>query len=552
MRTIYALLYVTFIGTTGNAQTPVALRPDISVSLLMNARMGAVRIAQEPVSGSLFYSTLDGNIYKIIIPAAGAPYDTLVYTPMDHGVEYMQGMAFHDSCIYIVGNNGTQNPYTVGKIMQGKLQPNGLRVWTTIAETQAYEQSGVFDHRMSGTVLNKTGDTIFVSSGARTDHGDLQTHQGLFPDVREVAITSVVLAVPTWYADSIIPNDYALLDAGGYAYARGNRNYFDMAFSPDGNLFALENSGDRDHNEEMNWIRQGRHYGFPWMMGSTFNPQQFPGWDPSTDLLINHNSISWGNGSFCNDSTFPAQPLGVSFELPVKNIGPDADKFRDTLTGAVMDASDLGITISTFTAHRSPLGLMFDTDSVFGNGLTGHGFMLSYTMGGDSAGNTPLGWMGPMADPSEDLIDLNLVKDTAADNYIVSATRIVGGFSSPVDAEKVDTVIYVIENSWSATPHIWQINIPSNNSTSSSEIKNNFSFVLYPNPARDEITLVSSRIAAGNKITVTDALGKIATAYSINQSASNFKINTSSLQSGIYFITVSGDGFSVVKKMIKL
>lgn len=552
MRTLHKLFIGGLLAANANAQTPVALRPDITVSLLMNAQLGAVRIAQEPVSGNLLYSTLDGNIFKIIIPAAGAPYDTLVYTVLDHGVEYMQGMAFHDSCIYITGNNGTQNPYTVGKIMQGKLQPNGLRIWTTVAETQAYEQSGIFDHRISGTVLNKTGDTIFVSSGARTDHGDIQTHQGLFPGVREVPLTSVVLAVPTWYADSIIPNDMALLDAGGYAYVRGNRNYFDMAFSPDGNLFALENSGDRDHNEEMNWLRPGKHYGFPWMMGTTYNPQQFPGWDPSTDLLINHNSISWGNGSFYNDSTFPAQPTGVSFELPVKNIGPDADKFRDTLTGSVMDASDLGISISTFTAHRSPLGLVFDTDSIFGNGLTGHGFMLSYTTGGDSAGNAPQGGMGPMMDPSEDLIDLNLVKDTVGDNYIVSATRIVGGFTSPVDAEKIDTVIYVLENSWSTTPHIWQINMPRNNSTSVESVKDDFNFVLFPNPAKNEVMLLSSQLSVGNKIIITDAVGKIVFSEIVSEQTSKFRLQTTNLKNGIYFVTVNGNNFSVVKKMIKM
>lgn len=41
------------------------------------------------------------------------------------------------------------------------------------------------------------------------------------------------------------------------------------------------------------------------------------------------------------------------------NVGPDADKYKDPLTGEIRDASDQGGTLSTFTAHRSPLGLYF-------------------------------------------------------------------------------------------------------------------------------------------------------------------------------------------------
>src|SRR5258707_7513185 len=34
-------------------------------------------------------------------------------------------------------------------------------------------------------------------------------------------------------------------------------------------------------------VRQGCHYGFPWRMGGMDNPQQFSGYDPANDPLLN-------------------------------------------------------------------------------------------------------------------------------------------------------------------------------------------------------------------------------------------------------------------------
>ncbi|MFT7553257.1 MAG: hypothetical protein ACI9BV_003589, partial [Rhodothermales bacterium] len=53
-----------------------------------------------------------------------------------------------------------------------------------------------------------------------------------------------------------------------------------------GDLFGTENAGDCDDSEELNWIREGRHYGFPWRIGTSVTPQQFPGYDPSADPFV--------------------------------------------------------------------------------------------------------------------------------------------------------------------------------------------------------------------------------------------------------------------------
>ena len=51
-------------------------------------------------------------------------------------------------------------------------------------------------------------------------------------------------------------------------------------------------SGDRDDSEELNWLREGHHYGFPWRMGLNETPQQFADYDPAEDLLLNPASYA--------------------------------------------------------------------------------------------------------------------------------------------------------------------------------------------------------------------------------------------------------------------
>ncbi|HRH67861.1 MAG TPA: PQQ-dependent sugar dehydrogenase, partial [Bacteroidia bacterium] len=248
----------------------------------------------------------------------------------------------------------------------------------------------------------------------------------------------------------------------GYVFANGIRNTFDMAYDADGHLFGVENSGDRDHNEEMNWLQKGHHYGFPWKMGDTDNPQQSATFDPNADPLINHYSRSWRQGFWSNDPTFPALPPGTVLDAPIQNYGPDCDKFRDTITGDVLDASDLGITIGTFTGHRSPLGLVFDRERLLHPDYRGDGFMLSWTQGYDSCGctTTPDTAIGPYVDPSQDLVHLDLEYDSLIQNFTLHAKRIVADFSHPVDDDIYGNSIYVLENGYGGTSGLYEITFP--------------------------------------------------------------------------------------------
>lgn len=145
----------------------------------------------------------------------------------------------------------------------------------------------------------------------------------------------------------------------GYIFAEGIRNTFDMAFDPDGNLFGTENGPDRDMADELNWLRPGLHYGFPWQIGGADNPQQFPNYNPATDKLLNPLFNAVKKGDHRNDPTFPPRPA-VALVEPIRNFGPDADSYR-TPNGVIHDASAAQTSIGTFTAHRSPLGFLSST-----------------------------------------------------------------------------------------------------------------------------------------------------------------------------------------------
>jgi len=241
------------------------------------------------------------------------------------------------------------------------------------------------------------------------------------------------------------------LQQAGYIFTEGNRNAFDLAFAPNGDLFATDNGPDRDMSESLYWLRPGLHYGFPWHIGGADNPQQFPTYDPSTDKLLDSRFIAVQSGYYHNDLTFPPAP--TNFADSVINLGPDADSYRDPADGSIKDASSLGQMVSTFTAHRSPLGLVFDTVGAMADPFQNHGFVLSWTQG-DPTGNTVA---GPFKDASQDMLDLNLTK-LGSTNYQSTTTRIVGGFSNPIDAEIIGNRIYAIE--YGGNQGIWEITFP--------------------------------------------------------------------------------------------
>ncbi|MDZ8224321.1 MULTISPECIES: PQQ-dependent sugar dehydrogenase [unclassified Nostoc] len=450
------LLFTTVLlnyGATGVNAAPKALRPDIQIRNITNTLSvsPSVRIVKDPRNNTLYYLKQNGDIYQVNL---GLSNSKLVYTSSDHNAGETQGMAIGpNGTIYLVGNADLANNQTKAIIVKGEIKPGTQqRVWSILAKSAGYPKSKTaYDHRFNGVVVSPDGNFIYINSGSRTDHGEVQSVNGLYPNTREVGLTACILRLPTNGKNLFLPNNRAALKTAGYIFAEGTRNTFDMAFAPNGDLFGTENGPDRDMSEELNWLRPGGNYGFPWRIGGTDNPQQFPNYDPAKDLLLSPQFNAVQRGYFRNDPTFPARP--VNLIEPIPNFGPDADNFRDPQDGKVKDASLLGQSISTFSAHRSPLGLVFDTQGVMSPEFKRDGFMLSFTTGDPTGETLP----GPFKDAGQDLLHLKLTK--VGTNYKLNATRIVEGFSNPIDAAIIGNKIYVIE--YGGNQGIWEITMPT-------------------------------------------------------------------------------------------
>lgn len=456
---VAALLLLTLEATRVLA-APFALNTDIQLRLIMNtvdaSGSASIRIAKDPRTNELYYSKFNGDIYRVTVrPGNGTSTSTKVYGATNHGIgDSAQGMAIGpDGTIYVVGNFTTDGGNrTFARIVKGVPGSAGERVWSVLAQTEGYPRSRTaFDHVFNGIIASSDGNWIFVNSGSRTDHGEVQDVGGLFPNIREVGLTAKIFRLPANASNLFLLNDTNALRNAGYIFAEGTRNSFDFAFAPNGDLFATESGPDRDMPEELNWLRPGVHYGFPWRIGDADNPQQFPNYNPANDRLLDPRFIAVGGGYYHNDPAFPPRPANLA--EPVINAGPDADKFREPATGAIKDASNLGLTLGTFTAHRSPLGLVFDTVGAMDFPYRNRGFMLSFTPGDPNGTSVP----GPFFDASQDLVELECTK-LGNTNYQARVTKLAGGFATPIDAEIIGNRIYVLE--YSGQQGIWEIRFP--------------------------------------------------------------------------------------------
>jgi hypothetical protein len=412
----------------------------------------SVRLVRDPVSNALFVLKRDGDVLRLTVPAQGAPSLERLYRSVDTGVSDAQGMAFGaDGTLYLVGNqiDGLDNFATIRRGARGS---GDQRAWSTLAQTVPYPRSNTaFDHQWNGIVVSPDGKFVYVNSGSRTDHGEVQTSGGRYPGLRETALTARIFRLPAAGNGIELLNDEAALESAGYVFARGVRNSFDPTFNAAGELFSGDNSGDRDDNDELNWLRQGGHYGFPWRMGTNDTPQRFGGYDPEADRLINHAFYAYKSGFFHDDPTYPPRP-SVAFIDPIPNLGADANSFRDPATGAVRKASEVGRPLGTFTTHRSPLGLSFDVSNALAGRYRGGAFILGWTRG-DPTGDTV---QGPFRDAGQDLLYLDLQR--TAEGYSVRAESLVCGFLNPIDTEILNGRLYVLEFGGAGT--VWEITTP--------------------------------------------------------------------------------------------
>jgi glucose/arabinose dehydrogenase len=449
-------------GSTSLAFT----RGDIRARIVSSGIGSAVRIAQSPLNGTVYVLDINGGIQSVNLSTGArtsvvASNDTLeVATNVKGHLDFttVQGFAFGpDGKVYVVANSGGAQNTAV--ILRGT--PSGTSfTWAEVMRTVAYPNSGTpFDHQWSGIVVRRESnvDYLYVNSGSRTDHGELQPPVG---GVREVALTASMFRIPAASNAITLPNDRAQLVSNGYLFAEGLRNSFDPTFAPDGKLVSADNGPDSDYSEELNWIQQGQHYGFPWRLGNEDNAIQFLGYDAqyiTNDYATpadNHDPrlhplfYGYENRLYRYQTTLGSKPS--SFVEPIWNQGPDADTYRTAPANTVNDASARGEKLGTFSAHRSPLGLSYDAANALCTDFRGDAFLLSW-----GAAN-PVPGMGDST--GQDLLHLDIIPVGTAAGFEVRTTRLVSGFDHPIDSIFIGNKLYVLENG--ASGRIFEISLP--------------------------------------------------------------------------------------------
>jgi glucose/arabinose dehydrogenase len=415
------------------AEAPVVLRSDLAIRKVLDTGGQGVRLAVDPVTQTLYDLDRQGNVSRVDLPPTGAATRTVVYQGSEVGTaERTLGLAFGpDGTLYVVSNR-TLGPMTQALIRKGVRQASGVRAWSTLASTVPYPKSQTaFDHSFNAIVVSPDGRYVYVNSGSRTDHGEIQAQGGRFPHLREVPLTATIFRLPA---------DAAELQAQGYLFAAGLRNAFTLAFTPDGELFAGENGPEADYPEELNWVRAGHHYGFPWRFGRDDNPQQFPQYDPAADRRLPPGVAA--SSFYAQDPSFPAPPPALTD--PVANAGPAADQ-SIAADGRRQQASEAGTPLYTFTPHRVPVGLTFDTARGLPPPYRGAGFLLSW---GNPAARNPT-----FTDTGQDLLHLQLTTDGMT--YRLRATPLVRGFQHPIDSALLGRTLYILE--WGGVGTLWAL-----------------------------------------------------------------------------------------------
>jgi glucose/arabinose dehydrogenase len=424
----------------GQGSEPEIHRDGVTAKRVLEVGAGNVRLVHNPANNELYLLSPEKGVLLLDL---GAGSSTLAATLFELDGN-PTGMTFgQDGTLYIVTNKNADDTHNQATIHRGISNDKGRFDWEIVAQTEPYPLSQTyFDHMYNGIVVSPDGQYLFINAGSRTDHGEVQTVNDTFPETREVALTTKILRLPIDAKDLVLANDETVL--ADYIFARGTRNAYDMAFAPNGDLFAVDNGPDADYPDELNWLREGLHYGFPWRFGDQDNPQQFSDYDSSSDKLQNSDFEAVKRGFYQNDPDFPKAPS--EFTNPIKNLGPDAAIYRAD-DGSEKNAAAEGEALYTFTPHISPLGLVFIEGEMMPSDLQSTDTTLSaFVVSWGAAGGT-------LSDKGQNLLHLSLTKQD--DNYEMVTTEVASGFVNPIDAVLIGNKLYVLE--YGSEGAIWEL-----------------------------------------------------------------------------------------------
>lgn len=195
--------------------------------------------------GDLLVLALDGRLFQLGDDDGDGVADRetqLLFNDVPDGLRlvWAAGMALYDGRVY-VSEEGRVG-YLTDEDDDGVF--DGIEVIIDDLPGLQYQY-----HSNNGIVFDADGK-LYIAIGSSTDHGPLQFD----------------------YEASILRANADGTDLE--VFATGFRNVFDLAIAPDGRVFAGDNAPDRLDKEmpfyppeELNFVREGRDYGFPDVYG---------------------------------------------------------------------------------------------------------------------------------------------------------------------------------------------------------------------------------------------------------------------------------------------
>jgi glucose/arabinose dehydrogenase len=324
------VLYAAFPRAAPQRQMPppadfsVAV-PDLAVRTVASFQPGdqePVRIAAHPSSGHLYVLGGGGDVWRID-PGKGrrdrvlrgqdyiaAPPRKQVNIPLPIDRKWVNspitlratlclGLCFDTRArLYVVANVQVPGKVVINRVdlyrtPPVKDEPGKPTLWTRFQHPYGV---GGFNHGACRIAQGPDG-MIYLGSGSRTDHGEAGDEPGI--GRRGEAPDPNVPGGPGFaggdFTASILRFDPQKGQQVPEVFSRGNRNPFGFDWDDRGRLIDAEHGPMADHPEEINHIQKGKHYGFPYVFGNNERPD-YP--------------------------DAPKPPRGLTFEPPLRNLGP--------------------------------------------------------------------------------------------------------------------------------------------------------------------------------------------------------------------------------------
>ncbi len=231
----------------------------------------AISVIEFDEDGSMLVLTVDGRIYRLRDADGDNVADEkqqLLFNTEDSFIqlEWAVGLARYEDRYYVSDS---------GRIgyLEDTDDDGTFDQYTSIIDGLPSRQYPL--HSNNGIVFDEEG-RLYVGIGSTTDHGPLQAE----------------------YESSILRMEPD--GSNVEVFATGFRNPYDLAFSPDGDLFTTDNGPDGlDQTmafyppEELNHVREGRDYGFPDVYGHglTIREVERQTEDPVTDLVTSSVNV---------------------------------------------------------------------------------------------------------------------------------------------------------------------------------------------------------------------------------------------------------------------